>query len=146
MAVENVEAVRRWNLAMSAGPEETMAAVAELWDPDADFYPVRKAPDAEPCHGQGEVSQFMARFLDAYSVCEWTIHELIAVGDDRVLGCTNLRTEGRGSGIEFDGDVYQCVWLRHGRFVRWENHLTLRGALHALGLHGETLEAAGLSA
>jgi hypothetical protein len=30
-------------------------------------------------------------------------------------------------------------------FFRWEDHLTLKGALLALGLSGETLEAAGLS-
>jgi hypothetical protein len=55
-----------------------------------------------------------------------------------------LRGEGRGSGIRLEGDVFQCYWLRHGRFFRVEDHLTLRGALHALGLQGETLEAAGL--
>jgi len=49
---------------------------------------------------------------------------------------------GRGSGLNLEGDLYQCFWLRHGRFFRVE---TLSGALHALGLHGETLEAAGLS-
>ena len=40
--------------------------------------------------------------------------------------------------------TYHCCWLRHGRFIRVEDHLTARGALHALGLSGETLEAAGL--
>ena len=37
-----------------------------------------------------------------------------------------------------------CVWLRHGRFFRCEDHLTLKGALRALGLSGETLADAGL--
>jgi hypothetical protein len=43
-----------------------------------------------------------------------------------------------------EGDIYHCVWLRHGRFLRMEDHLTLRGALDALGLKGDTLQAAGL--
>ena len=43
-----------------------------------------------------------------------------------------------------EGDLYQCAWLRHGLIFRWEDHLTLKGALHALGLHGETLNQAGL--
>ena len=129
---------------MSASPEEALAAVAELWDADADYYPVRKFPEARPCHGLQEVSQFLARYLEAYSRSEWAIRELIAVGDDRVLACENMSAEGRGSGINLEGDLYQCVWLRHGRFFRVEDHLTLKGALRALGLHGETLEAAGL--
>ena len=121
-----------------------MASVAELFDADADYYPVRKFPEARPCHGVREIAQFIAQFWEPFSLSEWTIRELLAVGDDRVLACSNLRAEGRGSGVRLEGDVYHCMWLRHGRFFRVEDHLTLRGALHALGLQGETLEAAGL--
>jgi hypothetical protein len=66
------------------------------------------------------------------------------VNDDRVLVHLSLRAEGRESGVKLEGDLYQCVWLRHGGFFRREDHLTLKGALRALGLTGETLEAAGL--
>ena len=66
------------------------------------------------------------------------------VRDDRVPVCATARAEGRESGVKLEGDLYHCVWLRHGRFYRWEDHLTLKGALRALGLQGETLEAAGL--
>jgi hypothetical protein len=59
------------------------------------------------------------------------IRELVEVGDDRVLACTTLRAEGRSSGVTLEGDLYQCYWLRHGRFFRVEDHLTLTGALHA---------------
>ena len=40
---------------------------------------------------------------------------------------------------------FSLMWLRHARFFRSEDHLTLRGALRALGLEGDTLEAAGLA-
>ena len=46
--------------------------------------------------------------------------------------------------MKLEGDLYQCLWLRHGRLFRVEDHLTLSGALHALGLTGDTLEAAEL--
>jgi hypothetical protein len=72
------------------------------------------------------------------------VKKLIPVNDDRVLVHLSLRAEGRESGVKLEGDLYQCVWLRHGHFFRWEDHLTLKGALRALGLTGETLEAAGL--
>jgi hypothetical protein len=56
-----------------------------------------------------------------------------------------MRAEGRTSGLALEGDLYKCFWLRNGRFFRVEDHLTLAGALHALGLTGDSLEAAGLS-
>jgi hypothetical protein len=52
--------------------------------------------------------------------------------------------EGRSSGVAQDADVYHCFWLRHVRFIRAEDHLTPKGALHALGLSGQALEAARL--
>jgi hypothetical protein len=145
MPQETVQVVRRWLAALSASPEEARAAIPEIWDADVDYYPVRKFPEAQPCHGLEELWQFLARYLDAYSRSEWAIQEVLEVGDDRVLVCANLRAEGRGSGVKLEGDLYQCFWLRHGRFFRVEDHLTLSGALHALGLEGGTLEAAGLS-
>jgi ketosteroid isomerase-like protein len=144
VSAANVEVVRRWLATLSASPEEIRAAVAELWETDADYYPVRKWPEARPCHGLEEISQFLVRFGDAFSRSEWAIRELIAVGDDRVLACLNLRAEGRGSGIRLEGDVYHCFWVRHGRFFHVEDHLTLSGALRAFGFEGDTLEAAGL--
>jgi hypothetical protein len=91
-----------------------------------------------------DVEMFLTQYLAAFSLYEWEIRDLIAVGDDRVLACAAIRAEGRGSGITLQGELYQCYWLRHGGFFRVEDHLTLKGALHALGLQGETLEAAGL--
>ncbi len=80
----------------------------------------------------------------AWDLYEMEVNKLIPVSDDRVLAHSTIRAEGRESGVKLDGDLYQCVWLRHGRFMRWEDHLSLKGALRALGLSGETLEAAGL--
>ena len=144
MSQENVEVVRRWLAIFNAGLEEARAAVAEFCDADVDYYPVRKFSDARPCHGLEECSEFLAGWGKAWSRLEWALHELIEVGDDRVLVCASLRAEGRGSGVKLEGDLYQCLWLRHGRLFRIEDHLTLSGALHALGLEGETLQAAGL--
>ena len=74
-----------------------------------------------------------------------TITAITPVRDDRVLVRAMMVGEGRESGISLEGELFQCYWLRHGRIFRQEDHLTEEGALHALGLSGETLEAAGLS-
>jgi ketosteroid isomerase-like protein len=146
MSAENVELVRRLVEPLNKSPDEIRALLEELCDSDVDYYPVRKFPEARPCHGLQDFSQFLIQFREAFSHFQWEIGELIPVGDDRVLSCLNLRAEGRESGLNLEGGMYQCVWVRHGRFFRVEDHLTLRGALHALGLKGETLEAAGLRA
>jgi ketosteroid isomerase-like protein len=144
MSRENMEVVRRWYELISSNPADLPAAITEMWDADCDYYPVRKWPEAHPCHGRSELSQFLTRIPDAFSRVEFAIQDLIAVGDDRVLARANMRFEGRGSGMSLAGDVHFCVWMRHGRIFRVEDHLTPSGALHALGLEGETLEAAGL--
>ena len=139
-----MERTRRWLTSMSAGTEEALAAIEEFWDADADYYPVRKFPEARPCHGREEFSHFVREFKEAFPRSAWVVRELIAVGDDRILAWSTMRSEGRDSGVKLEGDIYQCHWVRHGRFFRVEDHLTLQGALHALGLQGDTLEAAGL--
>jgi SnoaL-like domain len=144
MSAENVDLVRRWCAVMSKGPTEAIATVPEFWDAEADYHPVRKFPDARPSHGRQELSDWLGRFFEGFPRTVWAINELVAVGDDRVLGCVTMRAEGPASGLELAGDLYQCFWLRGGRFVRVEDHMTLRGALAALGLEGATLEAAGL--
>jgi hypothetical protein len=147
MSAKNVEIVRlyveRWS-SWSNSASGPRADVIELWDVDADYYPVGRFPEARPCHGIDEISQFFDEYLQAWSGYDAGIRDVIAVGDFQVLVCATPRAEGRESGVELEGDLYHCVWLRHGRFYRWEDHLTLQGALRGLGLKGETLEAAGL--
>ena len=146
MSETNVEIVRRSLETLGWTPAEVQAKVARFYDPDADYYPVRKFPEARPCHGHEEIVQFILSFVAAWGRIEFAIRDLIEVGDDRVLACGSLHTEGLESHLPLGGDIYYCMWLRHGRCFREEHHLTIRGALHALGLEGQTLEAAGLTA
>ena len=150
MSQENVEIVRRFIDEYGDAPPDMQrldlqGLAADFYEPDADYYPVRKFPEARPCHGVEEIARFLAEYRDAWDRYEIAVKRLIPVGDDRVLVHSTLQAEGRESGVKLEGDLYKCVWLRHGRFFRWEDHLTLKGALRALGLRGETLEAAGLS-
>ena len=148
MSQENVEVVRRFVEAYGRSdmaPSDWGRFAADFYEPDADYYPVRKFPEARPCHGIEEIGRFLADYRDAWDRYEFVVKKLIAVGDDRVLVHVAITAEGRESGVKLDGDLYQCVWVRHGHFFRWEDHLSLKGALRGLGLNGETLEAAGLS-
>ena len=57
MSQENVEMVRRWMDHLQDGRTDR---VADFWDPDRDYYPVRKFPEVSPGHGTDEVERFMA--------------------------------------------------------------------------------------
>jgi hypothetical protein len=145
MSQENVEPVRRFIDRYLDAPSDMRGLVADFFEPDADYYPVRKFPEARPCHGVEEIARFQTEFSDAWDRYEMEVKELIPVSDDRVLVHSLLRAEGRESGVKLEGgDLYQCVWLRLGHFLRWEDHLTLKGALRALGLRSESIEAAEL--
>ena len=146
MSRENVEVVLRL---MDRMRDRASARIADLWDPDGDYYPVRKFPESRPCHGPDEVQRFMAEYGAAWETHEWVLKDVRPVGDDRVFLHGYIRAEGRESGLALEGDIYHCFWLRHGRFFRQEDHLTKRGALRALGLDDDypddALTAAGLS-
>ena len=96
MSQENVEIVRRFAVAMDGDLASIEAAVAELFEEDSDYYPVRKFPDARPSHGREEFADWMKFFYEGFPRLDLEIRELFPVGDDRVLAWMNLRAEGRG--------------------------------------------------
>jgi SnoaL-like domain len=146
MSQENVEVVRRYlkEPPQAAPLEEVMEWIAGFWESDCDYYPVRKFPEARPCHGREELARFLIEYRAAWDY-RYVVEDARAIGDDRVLVRARISAEGTASGVALEGEIFHCFWLRHGRFIRVEDHLTAKGALHALGLSGEALEAAGLS-
>ncbi len=144
MSEENVEIVRRYVEEGPDAPEQFAAWLTRFWESDGDYYPVRAFPEARPCHGLEEIVRFFIEWRAVWEGYQMHVRDATAIADDRVLAHVHIRGEGRASGVVMEGDVYFCFWLRHGRFIRGEDHLTEKGALQALGLSGETLEAAGL--
>jgi hypothetical protein len=139
MSQENVEIVRR---IFEAAGESEVDRMLTYWDARGDYYPVQKFPEAQPRHGAEDIRRFFVDWLGAEQV-EFRIDAVTPVGDDRVLVRLRLSYEGKASGLKVGGELFQCYWLRHGRVFRQEDHLTLPGALRALGLEGDTLEAVG---
>jgi hypothetical protein len=144
MPPDNVDVVRRYLEGTDAPgedgspwvePRETLRAWFEqFWDPNGDYYPVGKFPEAQPCHGLDEILDFISQYLGTWERYRIVVKDLRPIGDDRVLAHAHLHTEGSGSGVALEGDVYHCCWLRHGRFIRVEDHLTREGALTAIGV------------
>jgi hypothetical protein len=145
MSEENVEVVRRYFGIPLHEDSELPARIASFWESDGDYYPVRRFPEARPCHGREEIAAFLTEFRAAWDGYRLVLKDARGISDDRVFVHGRIEAEGRASGVKLEGDIYYCCWLRHGRFIRVEDHLTAKGALHALGVTGETLAAAGLS-
>ena len=67
MSRENAEVVgRSLKEYCEPAPEDINDFAVEFWDPDGDYYPVRKFPEARPCHGRDEIGRFHAQFLSAW--------------------------------------------------------------------------------
>ncbi|MFN2615798.1 MAG: nuclear transport factor 2 family protein, partial [Thermoleophilaceae bacterium] len=107
MSRENVEVVRRL---MDTMRDRASERIAGFWEPDGDYYPVRKFPEAQPCHGREEIAGFFAAYGAAWDRFEMAIKAITPVRDDRVLAHTTLSGEGRESGLKLEGDVYYCFW------------------------------------
>jgi hypothetical protein len=154
LSQENVKIVRRYLKAPEAVPPEQFPAwIARFWESDGDYYPVPGFSEARPCHGREEIVGFLAGLEDIVGFLDglrepWEfrmeLQDARAIGDDRVYAHGHVWAAGRKSGVSLDGHLHYCFWLRHGRFVRAEEHLSEEDALHALGLSGEALEAAGV--
>lgn len=144
MSDENVKNVREWTgqFGLVETPEGAQGLVAECWDADADYYPVRKFPDAQPRHGLAEIAAFFMNYAETWDAYELTVMKLVPVDDVRVFLQTSFQARGRDAHAPVEGELYHSLWLRNGRILRCEDHLTEGGALSALGLMALPVAAA----
>lgn len=135
-AEENTDRVRRWmdKFRLLRTPDGAKAAVSESWDTDADYYPVRKFPDARPRHGIDEIAEFMASYAVAWDSYDFGAAKIVPIDDVRVFVETHVTAQSHESPATVGGALYHSAWLRDGRILRWEDHLTEAGALRGLGL------------
>ena len=138
MSPDNVEIVRQSLDEWRKGAEAFARVVSESWDADADYYPARKFPEAQPRRGHAEIIGWFSTFNEAWDTWDWKIERIVPVGDDRVFAQARINAEGQEARVSLQGDIYHCVWLRNGRVLRWEDHLTEAGALEALGVGAGT--------
>jgi len=75
MSQENVEVARRYledPPAETAPLEVVMKWIARFWESDGDHYPVRKFPEARPCHGREEIARFFTEYRAAWHYRFWS--------------------------------------------------------------------------
>jgi hypothetical protein len=132
----NLEAIRRY-IPERPG-EEWLELLPQLYDPDCDYYPARAGPEAGARHGVDETAAYLREWWSAWEDLRFEIVEITPVDEARALAHIQISAQGFSSGVDLAGDLFICFWLRNGRFLRVEDHMTERGARRALGLPEET--------
>lgn len=130
-AARNLETVRRY--LPGRYDEPWFEVLPELFDPRCDHYPPLGSPEPDPRHGIKEISAYLREWRSAWEDLRTEV-DVTAPDDVRVLARLHISAKGYSSGMDLEQDTFHCFWLRHGRIIRIEDHLTERGARHALGL------------
>jgi hypothetical protein len=129
----NVAAVRRW-LGAAADADAICRRVEELFDEQADYYPVAKIPEAAPAHGLEEIEAFMRAWFTSWDQWRLELRWIEELPGERVIARADATAVSLTGVPDLRAEFHFVFWLRHGRFLRVEDHLSERGARRALGL------------
>ncbi len=143
---ENAAVVRRIIDSWPGTTGELDGWVREIWEPDGDFYPVKKWPESRPCHGHDEIARFMTEMTEAWDTWAMDVEAVAAVDEIRVVARVNVRAEGLESGAVLGDTLWQCCWIRSGRYLRVEDHLTIEGLRDGIGDDSQAVRALALIA
>ena len=130
MSEENVAIVRR---AIEAWNRDDIEALAELFAPDAIWYPLTYWPDSQICHGREEIERLVRSAREPLERNEAAVEKLVEAGDTLVVAG---RWGGvvRGTEDEIDMRLGMTLAFRGGKISEWRMFRTFDQALEAAGL------------
>ena len=131
----NVEIARRAAEAASHRPRPDFETINALYHPDHEFLSALSEVEGQSFRGASGYREWLASIGDALDY-KWTVEELFALDQQRVLVRYHLVGHGKGSGVPFDQDLWSVVTVQDGRVVRTEVHATREQALRAAGVNG----------
>jgi ketosteroid isomerase-like protein len=129
--IERVFAYRRLHELFVDGRIEEAAS---LLDPDIDWLEPEEQPDRRVVKGSEAARGALMEWLEAWQGYEIDLVEAVDAPGDRVFQAVRQRATGAGSGVPFEGDLFQVWELRDGRPVRMEMFFDRAKALAAAGL------------
>jgi len=106
----------------------------DLLDPDIYWAEPEEAPDRRVVQGRDAAEASLNEWLDAWDGYEAELIETVEAPGDRVFLAVRQRAAGAGSGVPFEGDLFQVWLLRDGMVVRLEMFFDREKALAAAGL------------
>jgi ketosteroid isomerase-like protein len=127
MSEGDVELLRRLQEAWNRGEEVNLA---DYYDPDVEFVPLRAATEGE-YRGFAGIESFLRDTREIFEDFRFD-YEFEDLGD-RVLAWGTIHVRAKGSGLETDIPTGGIFDFRNGKIVRWEDFGSREKALEAAG-------------
>jgi ketosteroid isomerase-like protein len=129
MAADNLEIVRRAFEDLRSGEYEGGA-----WDPEVEVVNAAGWVIETSYRGHSGLRQWWDDLAEAFGDFRIELDDAMDVDGERVLTTQRFVGHFRATEIPFDGPWASILWIRDGRIVRAEGHLSKRRALRAAGL------------
>jgi ketosteroid isomerase-like protein len=129
MAADNLEIVRRAFEDLRSGEYEGGA-----WDPRVEVVNAAGWVIETSYRGHSGLRQWWDDLAEAFGDFTIELDEAMDVDGERVLTTQRFVGHFRATEIPFDGAWASVLWIRDGRIVRAEGHLSKRRAMRAAGL------------
>jgi ketosteroid isomerase-like protein len=129
MARENLEVVRRAFENIRSGEYEGGA-----WDPEVEVLNAAGWVIESSYRGHAGLRQWWDDLAEAFGDFGIELEDVMEVDEERVLTTQRFIGHFRATEIPFDGAWASILWIRDGRVVRAEGHMSKRRAMRAAGL------------
>jgi ketosteroid isomerase-like protein len=127
--VDNLEIVRRAFNDLRSRRYEGGA-----WDPEVEIVNAAGWVIETSYRGSSGLRQWWDDLAEAFGDFTIELDEAMEIDADRVLTTQRFVGHFRTTEIPFDGAWASVLWIRDGRVVRAEGHLSKRRAMRAAGL------------
>ena len=88
----------------------------DLWDEEAEFYPLRAQLEGESYSGHDGLMRFLAEMTQDFEEVRFEIEETRDAGE-QVVGTGRFRARGRASGVELNVPLGVLARMRRGKIV-----------------------------
>ncbi len=129
---ENLEIARRAVQELGSGPYE-----GGVWDPDVEVINAEGWVIETTYHGHAGLERWWEDLAEAFGDFRVELEDALDVDAERVVTTQRFVGHFRATDIPFDGTWASLLWIRDGKIVRAQGHLSKRRAMRAAGMLDE---------
>jgi ketosteroid isomerase-like protein len=129
MPGENLEIVRQGFEELRSGEYE-----GGVWDPAVEVTNAAGWAIETVYHGHSGLRRWWKDLAEAFEDFDLELEEVLEVDEERVLTTQRFVGRFRATEIPFDGPWASILWIRDGKVIRAEGHMSKRRAMRAAGL------------
>jgi ketosteroid isomerase-like protein len=106
----------------------------EIWDDDVEVINAEGWVIETSYRGHAGLLKWWEDLAEAFGDFRLELEEVLEVDEERVLTTQRFVGHFRATDIPFDGPWAAILWIRNGKVVRAQGHLSKRRAMRAAGL------------